>query len=447
MPKLIIGNVATENMLGETWRMTHEDRHGWSTVANRLAWLAEDGDIILAPQPLPEAFLRYVFVLNGVDRSAVRVVVPPGSERQSTLLTFDVLSSPAMLERLLAATRDRGDWTVLPYYYDRAIAWLVARLGLREHPSVQATMRQGGAEQLNSKVDFRRIAAGHGIPVAEGAPCSSEVELRAALDEFLRPTGAVIVKQDLNAGGLGNVVVTTEALDLDASGAAETILLGEASDQGQVAEQLWRRLTGPRNATLVVEVFYPQAPSYYTELEIFVDGSRPYLLNFGEQRLDPIWVGFMIPCHTLGPYHLAELLSVSMKLADVACARGYVGKLSCDAILTRDGRILFNEINGRLGGCSHIHVLASRFFGPRYGNDHTLLTRNNVKAGPFPRVLDLLEQDGLLYSPGREQGVVVLNEDTERTGTVEYMVAAPTRTAAQELEHRALRTLERSCRP
>lgn len=442
MPDLVIGNVDNEHMVGETWRMTYEMKCTSSIVANRLTWLLKDGDAMVAPYPISPDFLAYVCALTGVDSRSLTIVVPPGGYEETRLLTFDVLSDPDVVNRLRDVMGDPGQWTVTPYYHDRTVAWLAGRLGMKADPHFLNFAGHGGAEQLNSKVEFRRLAAGYDIPVPPGAICSSLPELRAGLQDLMGVTGAVVVKQDLNAGGDGNIVITTGPETVSA-GAVETVSV-DSADLAALAERLWNRLVGPHNTTLVVEAYYRSAAAYYSELEMCAGGRRPSLLNFGEMRMAPLWVGFEIPCRTLAPYQLGQFLSLSMKLADIAQARGYVGKINCDAIRTGDGRMLFTEVNGRLGGCTHIHVLAQRLFGHDYGDRYTLLTGNKVKSGPFLVLLDRLDREGLLYTAERGEGAVILTEDTRRTGTVEYMVAASEAQRAHDLEQRTLAAMETS---
>lgn len=446
MPNLIIVNVNNENMVGEMWRMTYEKKCFSSVVANRFIWLMRDGDAILLPYRPSEQFLHYALQLLEVDRSSLHILVPPQGEHETTLLTFDVLSSPEVIEHLkevMHTSHTSEEWTVTPYYFDRASAWLIDRLGIPMVPGVLNYFRQGGAEQFNSKAEFRRFATAHAIPIPAGSVCSSVRELDMAVQEWIGVTGAVIVKQDLSSGCKGNVVVTLTS-ERFAPGAYETVLLDAPDETASVAQKLWSEMTGMRNVSLIVEVYHPYSKSYYTELEMPVNGRRPYLLNFGEQRMKTIWIGFEIPCSTLAPYQLSELLSLSMKLGDIAQSMGYTGKMSCDAICTQKGLIYFNEVNGRLGGCTHIHTLATRLLGRNYGNEYTLLTRNRVPAGSFSYVLEHLDNAGLLYTKKRGKGAVIISEDTERTHTIEYMVVASTALEANDLEKDVVAILERS---
>ncbi len=83
----------------------------------------------------------------------------------------------------------------------------------------------------------------------------------------------------------------------------------------------------------------------------------------------------------------------------------------------------------------------------RQGGAEALNTRNKVRTGRFPRVLDALARAGVLYGLGRRAGTIVLTEDTEWTGTIEYMVAAPTAPEAHELERVTLAVLAQTVEP
>lgn len=85
-----------------------------------------------------------------------------------------------------------------------------------------------------------------------------------ALEELTVVTDAVIVKQDLNTGGLGNVVVVIGNEVERALGATQLVRATEKADFRDIAERLWQQLTGPRNTQLVVEVYHPSATSFRT---------------------------------------------------------------------------------------------------------------------------------------------------------------------------------------
>ena len=104
---------------------------------------------------------------------------------------------------------------------------------------------------------------------------------------------------------------------------------------------------------------------------------------------------------------------------------------------------MISEINGRNGGCSHIHYLAQKLYGENYAKDYKILTRNKIKAGKsLAKLLDLLQQDNLLVTKEYQEGVIILTEDFARTETIEYMVVGKGDINAKKIEDKALHLFE-----
>ncbi|MBL0389291.1 hypothetical protein JJB07_22120 [Tumebacillus sp. ITR2] len=445
--KVIIGNVDGESQVGEPERRDRSIVIGSSIVANRLTWLAKEGDVLVLPAPISQEFLDYATNLMNVKKGTVRQLTPEGASLEDVYtLTYEVLADKGLVQALgEMMSESEQEWEVLPYYFDRAVAYISTQLPVSMNAAALDYFLQGGAEMLNSKIEFRRIGGAYDIPVAEGINCYSRPELERALYSLLDVTGSVILKQDYNAGGDGNIVLTLDPNRTESTGATQTIQLASKQEVALHAEQLWERLTGRRNTALVVESYHTTTAVFYSELEVKPGVLRPYLLNFGDMRMEPVWNGFQIPPMSLPPYAIGEFVSCSMQLADVARQRGFVGKINVDGMLTASGKVLFSEVNGRLGGCTHIHVVAEHLYGANYGDHYTLLTRNKSKVGvAFNDLLDLLDAHGLLVKGPHETGVLVLTEDLERTGTIEYMVVGKGQQHALELEQQALDLFEGS---
>ncbi|MGZ4106699.1 MAG: preATP grasp domain-containing protein [Tumebacillaceae bacterium] len=445
--KLIIGNVDGESQVGEPEKLSRESVIGTSIVANRLTWLAKEGDILLLPAPISQDFLNYVTDLMDVERASVQVVTPKGATLEEThTLVYEELANEELIEKLNGMMSENpAKWQAVPYYFDRAVAFLSQHVPVTMNPSLQQYFLQGGAEMLNSKIEFRRIAAAFDIPVPEGINCYTRPELARALRSLIDVTGSVIIKQDYNAGGDGNIVLTRDPNRTQSLGATETHRISSVDEIPQWAETMWNRLIGTRNTILVVEAYYDTQSVFYSELEIKEGGLRPYLLNFGDMRMEPVWNGFEIPSLSLNAYAIGEFASCSMQLAEVARQRGYVGKINCDGVLTSEGKVFFTEINGRLGGCTHIHVVAEHLYGANYGDRYTLLTRNKIKVGwSFSELLQRLAEANLLVTGPHQTGVVVLTEDLERSGAIEYLVVGDGQEHAKQLEQQALALFEGS---
>ncbi|MGE6473223.1 hypothetical protein ACQKDM_26910, partial [Serratia proteamaculans] len=93
--------------------------------------------------------------------------------------------------------------------------------------------------------------------------------------------------------------------------------------------------------------------------------------------------------------------------------------------------LVFTEINGRLGGCSHLDCVLRNLAGEDYLHTHTVLTRNRVPVNDLDAALAAANamthrRDGA--------GVVVLTEDLGGTGTIEYMTYARDENEAFSME-------------
>ncbi|MGZ0084354.1 preATP grasp domain-containing protein [Caldibacillus thermoamylovorans] len=445
--KIVVGNVDGESLVGEPEKHTPEMKILASIIANRLTWLAKENDILLMPYPISKNFLNYVQRLMNVELDSVKCLTPARDSFEAKLLTYETLANSDLQNELrkLMKMNSEAKWVVEPYFFDRAVANLARSLNIEMKEHKLDFFLQGGAELLNSKAEFRRIASAYNIPIAEGVNCYSVHELKRALHQYIKKTGSVIVKQDINAGGDGNIVITFDDRE-QSLGAIQTFNIKQKSELDDLAIQIWNRQIGTRNRVIVVETYYETKSVFYSELEIREGHLRPYLLNFGDMRMEPVWNGFIIPTKSLKEYALSEFVSCSMQLAEIARKRGYIGKINCDGILTTDGRVLITEINGRLGGCTHIHVVAEKLYGTNYGDHYCILTRNKIKVGySFVELLEVLDKAGLLVKQAHQEGVIILTEDTERSKTIEYMIVGSSYQKAIELEKRAEKIFEGSC--
>lgn len=109
-------------------------------------------------------------------------------------------------------------------------------------------------------------------------------------------------------------------------------------------------------------------------------------------------------------------LGQSDVLAGIAQRLGFVGRENFDAILTDRGGIAFTEINGRIGGCSHLDGILRALAGLRYLSTHAVVTRNRVLVRDLTQALNTFRR---LTQLRDKAGVVVLTEDMAGTGTTE----------------------------
>ncbi|MFJ5932970.1 hypothetical protein AB9128_15950 [Streptomyces cinereoruber] len=438
MPQLVLGNVTSEYMFASPLTsFGPKEAHKQHAVSTRTAWLLEDGDAMLAHRrPTPD-FLDYLVPSLGLDRSALTFLTPDGPDEGVFLDARTALAEP-LVERLRETVRP--DWTLTPYLYDRTVADLAGRLGLRG--TGPAFFAQGGSDFFNSKSFFRAWATGTGVPVALGEVCRSRGATARAVRDLLHHTGSVIVKQDFSASGYGNVLFTVDA-GVPAIGASAKHVVGPLSglreieaalaDSFPVVAEVRDFPTGLRPSEAVVEVYHPHSRTLYSELFLPDPPGEPVLLDHGDMRMEPVWNGFAIPPVALDPVAERLMLEASLAMARTIRQLGYRGHLNCDSIVTPEGEVLFSEVNARIGGCTHVHAAARRLLGDDYLDAYTVLTRNDLPVRDFAKLALAIERDPRL-APDGESGAVVLVDDSPYTRTVEYLVYDRGPGAAEETE-------------
>jgi hypothetical protein len=438
MPKIVIANVDSDAMCGTD--MAPEIHALSSMCCCRLIVMAEDDDLVILPHSVSDAFITYVNGLFGRNLSAKNVIVPRRGDTEQIILNFDSLCDGDVERQVAERVGSVEGWALEAYFLDRAVIALAERLGLDVDERALGYLRAGGAESFNSKVLFRQLGAAAGIPIAEGRMASTAAELGHAVAELLPRTGRVMIKQDTNSGSAGNTAITTFGEDV-LTGAWQVRQAPEDGDVEAFARALWPQVAVQRNTRVVVEVYHRSERVYYSELLIRGAGRAPLLLNFGEMRMEPTFIGFEIPSQQLSQFDIGEMIAHSAALGRAAGDAGFVGYMNIDSILTRTGKVMFTEVNGRMGDCTHIDYWARALLGDDYGRRHVLLTRNWISATSFAGTLRALDEAGVSYDHETRSGVVLPIEDVERSGTIDYLVIGDTLEHARDLEHRAHRAL------
>ena len=320
MARILVANIDNENLMADDRARTAEYCRALANVAARIVWFAEPGDIVVLPRDLSREFKQYVGSVMGYSPEAVAYVTPDWDGAPMRTLGTRELLHLGVHEKLARLTRDRGDWSILPYCYERSTELLAEALGLDTKRDVRPFMRQGGAELLNDKRVFRSLAAGRGLPLARGVVCISEGDLATAIGSLIDETGAVIVKQDRHGGGLGNLIVSRTPL-INGLGATDVIVTRENAPIGAAAE-VWRRLAYHGQAPLIVEVYYPALSVVTAEFRIDARENAVAFLNCGEVRQAPVLNGLIMPW-SLTPHLAGTFIASATELARLACDLGY----------------------------------------------------------------------------------------------------------------------------
>lgn len=415
---------STSRAMAARWDDVPDDaKDSYRFLANRMLWSMDEGDVAIIPGRVSDAWLSYVAGLLGLASPPTVLSLRdyPGDGWYSG-------GRPRLVEdlrRLMAGSGAAQPWRLECYIHDRDIAGWERLLGIGAEESVR--FAQGTAELVNSKSVFRSMATAFGIPVAEGRVVDRGPELVDCVSELLARTGAVIVKQDVNAGGDGNILLTTVEGGKEAG--AHYVVHLAATDREAVAAALGPfGLTdvpdlpaGAGPAHNVVEVYHESVRELSADVFVPRTGA-PTLMSYSDLRMAETWKGSTYPPQDLAPRLHAHLGAYMQQVAILAQQLGYHGPMNIDAIVTTSGELLFNEFNGRVGGTTGIDTIGRRLLGEDYLDHHVLTSQIDVPAPACDVLTKVLDDHGLLFTRGSDRGVIIYNDTTEDTGTVEYVV-------------------------
>lgn len=447
MPKIVVANVDSDSMCGND--MPPEIHALSSMCCDRLLVMAEPDDLVVLPHSVSDEYIEYVSALLDRPLSRRNVVVPKDGDTRQLILNDESLNDGHVAAQIRERAGDLTGWRMEAYFLDRPVLALADELGVPLHGIDDATdlacrdfLRCGGAESFNSKVLFRQLAATVNAPVPSGRVAGSEQELAVALRTLIGDTGRVIIKQELNSGSAGNTAVTVHDEDT-LTGASNVVRIPRKdADFEALAGELWPVVARQRNIRVVVEAYHKATQVYYSELWVPGPAGAPRLLNFGEMRMEPTFIGFEIPGQRMRAADLGDMTAHSMDLAREAGRRGFVGYMNIDSITTGDGKLFFNEVNGRMGCCTNIDYLARALVGEDYTRYRVVLTYNWIDVGSFTAAVKAIDAAGLAFNKRSKTGVVIAVEDVARCGSIDYMVVGTDLEHAKDLEKRALAAFE-----
>lgn len=393
-------------------------------LANRMLWSMDEGDIAILPGRVSGAWRSYVAESLGL--ASPLTVLSLRDHPGDGWYPGQRPELAAILRGLMARSDGAADpWRLECYIHDRDIAGWERLLGIGAEESVR--FAQGTAELVNSKSVFRSMATACGIPIAQGRVVDRGPELVDGVSELLAYTGAVIIKQDVNAGGDGNILLTTVEGGKEAG--AHYVVHLAATDRETVASALRpfglvdvpELPAGAAPAHSVIEVYHESVRELSADISVPRTGA-PTLMSYSDLRMAETWKGSVYPPQNLTPRLHAQLGAYMQQVAIVAQQLGYHGPMNIDAIVTRSGELLFNEFNGRVGGTTGIDTIGRRLLGQDYLDHYVLASRIDVPAPACDVLAKVLNEQGLLFTRGSGHGVIIYNDTTEETGTVEYVV-------------------------
>ncbi|MDT0345445.1 preATP grasp domain-containing protein [Streptomyces litchfieldiae] len=400
---------------------------GW--WAQRMVWFARDGDVLVMTTRPEDAYLDYVTSLTGTRLATLRVVVPPPGRLGSGVLTADRLADAGFRARLRAELDGRAVDQVLSLHPDPAVVDLARFLGAEHALAGHGFIAQGGGSLANSKVVFRAIAGGVGVPLPDGGVCGTRPGAEELITTMLAD-GPLMLKHDLRSGGRGNEVLSPVP-GVDPVGAQRTVVLPDRAAVREYLAERWDWLTGHGQGRFVVERYFPGSQAVFAEFSLTDDGIT--FAGQGEMVSAPMAKAEIIPAPGLKPDTVAALLEGGEQLCRPLHAMGYRGLLSADAIVTPDQELYFTEYNGRITGSTHIYEIVGRHIvGPDYAENRVLLEIDGWQVPSFQEGVDLLRTSGLGYDRTTRTGVMLVMAFNPSVDSIRYVVVARNLDSAYE---------------
>lgn len=401
-----------------------------SDTTSRFLWHARSGDIVVLPEQVDRRYLSYVCEMLGVQQDTIRVIEHKGLLGDEALLqgpTFDSIKEAVSSGSTVAAR---------PFVQTRGTVQLARSLGMLEEDGA-AFAHENGVDLLNSKANFRKLAAGVGLPISYGIVARSQSELRAALCE-LRNTGqSLIAKHDHAGGGHGNIILAMES-SVRSNLPGARVFLSMENPTDDLARMIWSELTDRFYSVVTLEVYEESQHRFYLEYDL--TGQSPRLVASGGIRYEgdaaevpPRWSGLDIPSG-LSRVDGVEVADLGRRIVSVVHSIGYRGMLNLDGILSADGKFLFQEINARWGGGLVYDVIARRLIGAGYSRTHVLRSLLDIPKMEHTKLRERLTEAGVHYSRERREGALILASRSDLGDGAEILIIALKGSDIDEIE-------------
>ena len=432
MTALLVANMKTEETVGDLAAVPPGDRRFTGCLAQRLLWFARDGDVIIMPRLPDQAVLDYVTALTGTRRSTLRLVVPADGRFGADILSRDRLLSESCLDGVRAALGGRTADAIVAMSGDKTVAALARELGMSHALPGYGLAAAGGIELVNAKSTFRAIAGGVGAPMPPGWTGGDQAEARHFISGEFAAGHYVMVKQDLQSGGKGNVVLSPVPGVRVCGTKTPAVVLPGADDITAYLDRQWDWLTDGGRHWFVIERYFPDAIPVFAEF--IIDDGGMQLTGYGEMLMTPAWAGIITPMPGLDPAVRDDLIATAKQICVPFWAMGYRGTASVDGLLTGD-RLWLSEINCRMGGSSHLHGgIATRVLGPAHRAERLIVERDGWGVPSFAAAVHRLESTGLAYDPETRLGVILTCDVVPADGTVKCCVVAEDMDAVRKYE-------------
>lgn len=429
MPRLLIANDCPEQAFGSN----AEFSMGLAIWSQRILWHIQDNDIVVLPLKPDPGYLEYIAAVKSVRYESIQVIVPPLGNAAN--LSADRMMSEALRNTINVALAGRCLDSILPLTPDKAVARLAHSLGAPDSIPGAGFAGQGGGALVNSKIVFRAIAAGTGVPIPAGSVTSDPQEAEEIIAEMLLGQGvAVIVKKDFGQGCRGNEVLSPIEGVKPNGGRCGYVLPDRIAINDYISKN-WNWLTNNGHHSIVVERYFPDSMAIFAEFNLSDHGVQ--FAGIGEMLAVPIADGQVIPPVGLSPTTVAQIVDGGHRLSAAMQAIGYRGTLSADAIVTPDAQVLFSEYNGRLTGSTHIYsIIGASILGKDWMRKRILVERRGLVVPSFQEAVNMLNNSGLAFNHKTQRGIILTGTFIPARKVISYTVVAEDLAAALALEEK-----------
>lgn len=404
----------------------------------------ESGEVVfVSPTAISSGFYEYFQTLFGTKK--IQFLVP---KRHSGVICEDILEDRKLTEALVARGNGSKRLTVTSYSSSLQFLHLVGELkkkGLTvytpeapEEEDAWAVNFYGSKSGMHQLAGLSR-AVEPDFQMPEGLICMGiEDAAKIAAKRYIKEHG-VVVKTNKGHAGMGLLIFREgdlPAVYADCEQAILTILKKES---------YWQKFP------IIIEDFIPQSISVgggcpNVEFKIMKTG-RVDFLYYCAMRMtsEGVFRGVEIHNDVVSDRVAAQMVDTGFFIGEKLASAGYRGYYDVDFIAGKNGQLYVTESNVRSTGGTFVYAAATALFGKDFMYTTYLLSNNTYDISHLPpQTFASIRQrlTPLLFDKTTKEGLIILSENMLRMGKFAYLIFAPTKKRAGEIEGEMEKLLE-----
>lgn len=416
MPKIIIPNAYEYYHSNDC--ITFEEHRKRYLYSLRFVWLLEQHDIIILPSVPPQNLLGYVASIKKFSLADITILTlcdQMNADYKGNLL------QPPLIAALRHAMQAQANWKIQACYFHKIVLQLADALAISLSKSWRAFIEKDFCKLTNGKKFFRELAKKLALPMPDGKICHSVSELINAIHILQNQSSQLILKQNFNASGKGNLGIIFSA-EKNFVGVSK-IIHAKNKSLKQLAQKLWEDYS--QDDCLIVEMFYPNCETF--TVGFYIHQENIVMTHCAKIKMQRSWTGIEISLASRHPKLRHDAFAFARALQKL----GYQGYLCCDAIMTADKKIFFTEINVRAGAETNAILFAENCLPPDYAANFVVTTAT------LPAVVDFSKESYLNHD--HQIGYAPIVFDARHSSTVEFIIVAKTDAKVDEIEQNVAR--------